>query len=130
MANKINPSEIPSHGIKKTIEKTKVELKNVLFGDRQSKDITVEVVPFDRYDEAHVAFAYSYSDMLFRAPSPFKSISDAAQAYVLLFMAHSEEDKANASSDINLVLGDLRACRTLFHQPDIAKALDDFFANA
>lgn len=131
MAEKVNVTQIPGVGsVTKKVEKTEIALKNVLFGDGRSADINVEVVPFDCYDVKHVEFAYSYSDMLFRAPSPFKSISEAAQSYVAIFMVHKEVDKSNPESNINRVYNDLRACRTLFHQPEISQALDDFFVNA
>lgn len=112
------------------IQKRKVELKNVLFGQTGAQDITVEVVPFNRRNDDHVEFAYAYSDMLFRAPSEFENISQAARRYVAMFMVHKVEDETNPDSNLNKVLGDLRACRILFNQPETQKEFQDFFENA
>jgi len=130
MAKEINPSDIPSG--KRAVKETKtekIELKNVLFDGGQC-DITVEVIPFDRYKDEHVEFAYAYSDMLFRAPSEFKNVSEASRAYVRTFMVRKKDDETDASSNFSKVVGDLRACRTMFHQPNIMQALNDFFGGA
>nr|DAL72683.1 MAG TPA: hypothetical protein [Caudoviricetes sp.] len=112
------------------IQKRKVELKNVLFGTTGSQDITAEVIPFNRRNDDHVEFAYAYSDMLFRAPSEFENISQAARKYVALFMVHRSEDELNPESNFNKVLRDLRACRILFNQAETQKEFQDFFENA
>lgn len=104
-------------------------LKNVLCPEGQ-RDINVQVTDFDRRKDAHVDFAYAYADMLGRVPSKFSNVSDAAREYVTLFMHHKQEDELDAGSDYTCVLKDLRACRTLFHQPDVQKQLQDFFVNA
>jgi hypothetical protein len=128
--NQIDPNAIPGTGSVKKTELTRVELKNVLVGDEEQTDLSVEVVPFNRRNDQHVEFAYAYSDMLFKAPSPFKTVSDAAREYVRLFMAHAKDDESNPDSDFLKVYKDLRACRTLFHQDDVMKAMNDFFENA
>lgn len=128
--NQIDPNAIPGVGVAKEVKMETVELKNVLFGDNGQENITVKVVPFNRRDDDHVEFAYAYSDMLYRAPSPFKTVSDAAREYVRLFMVHTKEDEAKADSIFSRIYGDLRACRTLFHQNNIQQALNDFFENA
>lgn len=107
-----------------------VELKNVLLKGGGSENITVKVVPFNRYNNSHVEFAYAYSDMLYRAPSDFTNVSEASKAYVKLFMVHKEEDEKNPESDFSKVYNDLRACRTLFHQDKISLDLNNFFENA
>lgn len=110
---------------------TEIEVKNVL--DKNSKKaetLKVNVVPFDRYNDAHVEFAYSYSDMLYKAPSDFKSVNDAARAYVKLFIVHKVDDEKKESSTFSKVANDLRACRTMFNQDGIMLALNDFFENA
>ncbi len=117
-----------------TKEETKlqeIELKNVLVKkSRTSEDLKVKVVPFDRYNDKHVEFAYAYSDMVYRAPSTFTSIDDAARAYVKLFLVHTEEDEKNEDSVYNKVARDTRACRTIFNQDVIMAELEDFFENA
>lgn len=107
-----------------------IELKKVLVKGLEPKTITVEVVPFDPYNDEHVEFSYAYSDMLYRMPSAFKDVSEASRTYVKKFMVHTGEDEDNAESDFNRVYNDLRACRVLFHKETISKALNDFFANA
>lgn len=131
MTKVMNPADVPVAGkATKKLMFEKVELKNVLYGDKQRKDITVEVMPFDPYNDEHVEFAYAYSDMLYRAPSMFKNISDVARAYVQMFMVHTKEQEAQPESNYNLVVNDLRACRTLFNREGIMLALNDFFENA
>lgn len=107
-----------------------VELKNVLIKGKNPENIKVKVVPFDRYNEKHVEFAYAYSDMLYRAPSTFSNVSEASKAYVRIFVAHTEADEKNKESDYNKVLSDLRAARSIFNQDAIMLALNDFFENA
>lgn len=114
----------------KTVEITKIILQNVLSGQNNEEDLDVEVVSFNRRNDDHVEFAFSYSDMLLKAPSDFRNISDAARRYVDLFMVHKAEDETNPESTYNKVRGDLKACRTLFHQPKIQKDLNDFFGLA
>jgi hypothetical protein len=106
----------------------KVTLKSVLT-PTSSKDIEVEVMPFNRRNDAHVTFAFNYVDMLNRTPSPFKTESDAAKEYAALFMAHKEEELKDENSNISCVLSDLRACRTLLFQPDTQAELHSFFVN-
>lgn len=112
------------------VELKEIELKNVLIKGKPDEDITVKVVPFDRYNDKHVEFAYEYSDMLFRAPSAFKNVTEASRSYVQLFVSHAEADEKNENSSFSKVAKDLRACRTLFNQDDIMLALNDFFENA
>ena len=112
------------------VELKEIELKNVLVKGLPDENIKVRIVPFDRYNEAHVSFAYEYSDMLFKAPSPFKNINEAARGYVKIFVAHIVDEEKDEKSNFNKVLNDLRACRTLFNQDDIMIALNDFFENA
>lgn len=108
-----------------------IELKNVLVkATRSEENIKVKVVPFDRYNDKHVEFAYSYSDMLYRAPSPFKNVDDAAREYVKVFVAHTEADEKDEKTTFSKVLNDSRARRTLFNQDAIMSALSDFFENA
>lgn len=115
----------------KTAKKTsnsleKVEIKGVIcpVGER---DITVEVIPFNRRNDEHVEFAYSYSDMLYRVPSDFKNVSEAARKYAAMFIAYKEEDLTNPESDYNTICADTRACRTLFYKENFQKALQGFF---
>lgn len=119
---------VPKEGTK--IELQEIELKNVLVKGAADENITVKVVPFDKYSDSHVEFAYSYSDMLYKAPSPFKNVNDAARGYVKIFVAHTEEEEKDPKSLFSKVQNDLRACRTLFNQDNIMKALNDFFENA
>jgi len=113
------------------VELKKVELKNVLVkSTKTTEDLTVEIIPFDRYNDAHVDFAYAYSDMLYRAPSKFRDINEASKAYARLFLLYTEEDEKNELSTFNKVCNDLRACRTVFNQDDNIKSLTDFFENA
>lgn len=128
MTKVIDSSAIPTAKSAKEVKLEKVELKNVLF-DGGQEDLTVEVMPFDRYDEKHTEFAYAYSDMLCKIQSELTSVSEASRAYVCIFMVHTIEDKKNRTSSFNKVLGDLRACRSLFHQPEVLKSLNDFFEN-
>jgi hypothetical protein len=115
----------------KPVELLTVELKNVLIKKtRTSENLSVQVVPFDRYDDSHVEFAYAYSDMLYRAPSKFKTVDDASRGYVQTFLARKEEDLTNEDSTFNKVLHDTRACRTLFNSEVVMIALTDFFENA
>ena len=107
-----------------------IELKNVLIKGKGAENITVKVVPFDRYNDKHVEFAYAYSDMLFRAPSSFTNVSEASKAYVRLFVVHTEIEEKDKESTYNKVLADLRASRSLFNQDAIMLALNDFFENA
>ena len=131
MTKIMDSSAVPVAGkTAKKITVETVELKNVMFGDGQKKDVSVDVVPFDPYNDDHVEFAYGYSDMLFRAPSAFKNISEAARGYVALFMVHTREQETQADSTYNMVLKDTRACRTLFNREGIMLALNDFFENA
>lgn len=131
MTKVINPDAIPGIGIDvPSVDTDKVKLSNVLFGDKQTENMEVEVIAFDPYNERHVEFAFGYSDMLFRAPSTFRNVSEASKAYVALFMVHTKEDETDETSKFRKVLGDLRACRTLFHQERITKDLDNFFGNA
>lgn len=105
-----------------------VTIKGVLDGDKE-RDITVNTIPFNKRNDEHVRFAYAFSDMLFRAPSPFTDICDAAKAYVPIFVQHSSAEELDANSDYNLIYNDLRACRVLFNSPTIQKAFNDFFGN-
>ena len=104
----------------------KVELQNVLCAEG-TRNITVEVVPFNRRNNDHVEFAFAVADMVGRMPSPFATMSDAAKRYVELFMVHKEEDANNADSDFSCVYNDLRACRILYNTPEFQKQLADFF---
>lgn len=111
------------------IKTRKITLKNVKT-EIGSKDITVEVVPFNERNDSHVEFAFGVSDMMGRLPSPYSNVNDAARAYVELFMVHKEEELNNPVSNVSLVRADLRASRTLFHDPGFQKELRDFFENA
>lgn len=111
------------------IKTRKITLKNVKTVDGE-KDIIAEVVPFNHRNDDHVEFAFGVSDMLGRLPSPYRSMNDAAKAYVELFMVHKEEDLRNPASDAYLVSHDIRASRTLFNDPDFQKELQSFFENA
>lgn len=126
----IKQENIPSGNKVSELKLEEVELKNVLVRGGTKEKIKVKILPFDRYNDEHVEFAYAYSDMLYRAPSEFKTVSDAARAYVRLFVAHTQEDGKNEDSDFSKVHNDLRACRTLFNQDNIMLALNDFFENA
>lgn len=108
----------------------KIELKNVLTEDGSQKNITVEVVPFDRRKDEHVEFAFAYSDMLSRMPSVFSTMTDAAVRAVELFMVHKEADEKTPTSDFYLVHADKRAARTLLNNSSLTKELFDFFENA
>lgn len=111
------------------MELKSITLKNVLIKEtRTEEDVTVQIIPFDKFDDDHVEFAYAYSDMLYRAPSKFKNMDDAARGYVKTFVAYEDENDKN--SPYAKVAQDLRACRTLFNQDDIALALASFFENA
>lgn len=107
----------------------KITLKKVLTADGE-KDITVEVVPFNRRNDDHVDFALAAADMYGRMPSEFRNVTDAAIRCVELFMVHKEADAANPESDYALVHADKRAARTLFNHPAIQKGLSDFFTLA
>lgn len=109
---------------------TTIKLKNVILVDGGFKDIEVSVVPFNIRNDDHVHFVFSYTDMMQGLPSIYKNINDAATDYVNMFMAHTEEDTKNKESDFCLVRRDLRACRTLFNNPGIQIAINDFFENA
>lgn len=113
--------------MKKEFEK--VELKKVLCGEVE-KDITVEIVPFNRRNDDHVDFALAMSDMLGRMPSDFHSISDAARRCAELFIVHTEAQANDPASDYSYVLNDKRACRLLLNTASIQKALADFFTLA
>lgn len=127
MANVINPNAIPTaDSVRTEVEFDEVVIPNVIDGDSE-RDITVQVIPFNRRDDSHVEFAYAFSDMLYRAPSRFRDISEAARSYVTLFMRHTKEESNSAGSDFNLIMNDLRACRILFNHPKIQKDLNDFF---
>lgn len=131
IATPVDPSAIPGSGnapVKK-VELQTILLKNVACNGIR-KDIEVQVVPFNSLDDDHVEFAYNYSDMLFRAPSPFKTVSDAAKGYVALFMVHKKEDTTDTNSNYSYVMNDLRACRSLFNQDKIQQDINDFFENA
>jgi len=109
----------------------KVELLNVLVKKtRTTENITVDVVPFDRFNDAHVEFAYAYSDMLYRAPSSFKTVDDTSRAYAKLFVVHEQDEEKVETSTLYKVLNDLRACRTLFNQEKITSDIVNFFENA
>lgn len=120
--------KIPTDGVE--VELKEIEVKNVLVKGMPDETLIARVVPFDRYSDAHVEFAYAYSDMLFKAPSEFKNVNDASRAYVKLFLSHTAEDEKDEKSIFNKLAKDLRACRTLFNQDDIMLALNDFFENA
>ena len=81
MAKIVETDAIPNGSEARTVITKNVELKNVLF-DGGQEDLTIEVVPFNRYNEQHTEFAFAYSDMLYRAPSEFRNISDASKAYI------------------------------------------------
>ena len=113
------------------IELKEVELKNVLIkATRTTENLKVKVIPFDRYNDDHVEFAYAYSDMLYRVPSKFKTMDDASKGYVKLFVEHKFEDEKDEKSTFSKVLKDLRACRTLFNSDDVSMSFTDFFENA
>lgn len=107
-----------------------IELKNVLTKDKRALDITVQVVPFDRYSDVHVDFAYSYSDMLYRLPSELSGASAAAKKYAEIFLVRTEADVDDKNSNYNHVINDTRACRSLFNRGDNQVAMTDFFENA
>jgi len=113
------------------VEVEEIELKNVLVKKtRTTENLKVKVIPFDRYNDKHVEFAYAYSDMLYRAPSSFTNVDDTSRAYVKLFLVHKEAEEKKDDSVFTKVSQDLRACRTLFNQDNIMGALNDFFENA
>lgn len=103
-----------------------IELTNVMTPSG-TKDIKVTVVPFDRRDDNHVKFAFDVSDMMNGLPSPYRTQSEAAQAYVMFFMAHKDEDTKDENSDFMCVIKDLRASRILFMRPEVTKEFNDFF---
>ena len=111
------------------IKTRKITLKNVKT-ETGSKDITVEVVPFNDRNDSHVEFSFGMSDMMGRLPSPYSNVSDAARAYVELFVVHKEEELHNPVSNVSLVRADLRASRCLLNDPIFQKELHDFFENA
>lgn len=129
MAEIVEAGAIPGGSKTKVVKTQKIELKNVL-SNEASSDITVEVVPFDRYNDDHVEFAFNYQDMLLKVPSPFMTVSDASRGYVDTFMVHNSDDAKNENSDYRKVRGDLRAARTLMHQEGFMNAVHDFFTNA
>lgn len=107
----------------------KVTLKKVLNAEDVEVDFEVEVVPFSRRNDQHVQFVFDYLDMLGKRPSPFATESDAARAYVELFMRGTAEDMENPASAKRCVLADLRAARTLLYQPETQKEFSTFFMN-
>ncbi len=107
----------------------KVELKKVLTADGE-KDITVEIVKFNRRNDDHVDFALALADMYGGLPSPFKTLTDAAVRSVELFVAHKEEEAKDPASDFSLVHNDKRAARILFNTDSLQKDLNDFFGLA
>lgn len=107
----------------------KVTLKNVMCEDGE-KDITVEIVPFNRRNDDHVDFAFAVSDMFNRLPSEFRNVSEVAKRFVEVFMVHTEEQANDPKSDFSLVYNDTRAARTLYNTPSVQKQLSDFFVNA
>jgi hypothetical protein len=121
-------NELPKEG--EEIELKEIEVKNVLVRGKEPETLRVKVVPFDRYNDKHVEFAYAYSDMLYRAPSVFKNVSDVSRGYVQIFVSHTDADAKEAGTAFSKVANDLRSCRTLFNQDDIMSALSDFFENA
>ncbi len=130
MADRVNAEAIPgAGGLKKKETLEKIELKNVRF-DGGMCDVTAEIVPFDAYNDEHVDFAFAYNDMMYRAPSQFRNVSDAAKGYVEVFMKHTAEDAANRESDFSKVRNDVRAARTLLHNEKFMLAMDRFFVNA
>lgn len=108
----------------------KLELKNVLMQDGSSKNITVEIIPFNRRDDAHVDFAFAYADMLGRMPSPFSTATDAALRAVELFVVHKEAEAKNPESDFYAVAHDKRAARLVLNAPGLQDSLGAFFENA
>lgn len=129
MSKQINPDGIPSAG-NAEVKTEKVLLKNVLFGKDGREDIEVEVVPFNPYDDKHTEFAFAYIDLISGMPSHLKNMSDVSRGYVRIFMVHKEGDEKFENSRYSKVLGDTRACRTLFNLPNITQTLHDFFENA
>lgn len=115
--------------VKKETKLTKVELKNVICGP-EDRDLTVEIVNFDRRNDDHVTFAFDYADFLHKSASPFTSQNEAARKFVQLFMAHKADDETNQDSTFSYVYNDLRASRTLFFTPEFQKQLVDFLTNA
>ena len=108
------------------MEKREVKLTKVLT-ETGEKDITVTIVPFNRRNDDHVDFVLGVSDMFGRAPSPFKTVTDAAVRYVELFVAHTAEQADDPKSDYSLVHADKRAARILFNDPAFQKEMADFF---
>lgn len=113
----------------KALATTSVDLRNVIMADG-TKDIRVELVPFNCRNNEHVEFAFAVADMMGRMPSPFATVNDAAKRFVELFMVHKAEDANDPTSDYALVYDDLRACRTLYNNATHQKQLFDFFENA
>mgnify|MGYP006867374078 CR=1 FL=1 len=107
-----------------------VEVKNVLTPTGEERNFTVEIVPFNRRNDDHVRFAFAYLDMLNKLPSELSSVSDAAQRFVELFVAHKAEDISNPDSVYSCIVKDIRAARTLFNDRELQKSLFDFFENA
>jgi len=107
----------------------KVVLRNVLVGNEE-KDVTVEIVPFNRRNDEHVDFALGVMDMFGRVPSEFRNITDAAQRAVELFVVHKADDTVENKLIYDSVRNDKRAARFLFNTPSIQKSLNDFFENA
>lgn len=113
--------------------KRAVELKDVLVRSTRTKEtLNVEVVAFDEFNDAHQEFAYNFSDLLYAQKSAnFESDRNTvARKYVELFLCHAAEDADNDKSVYSKVRGDLRACRTLLHQPEVEKEFLDFFGLA
>lgn len=112
----------------KNIQFESVTLKNVLTPEGE-RDIVAQIVPFDRRKDEHVDFAFECADMYGRQPSRFSNVSDAARAFVELFMVHKADDATDPNSDYVCVLRDKRAARTLYHTPAFQQQLQDFFVN-
>lgn len=114
----------------KTLELVSLELKNVLMSDGSQKNVTVQIVPFNRRNDDHVDFAFAYVDMLSRVPSPFSTITDAAVRAVELFVAHKEAESKDVNSDFYAVVHDKRAARIVLNEPSLQASLGAFFENA
>lgn len=107
----------------------KVELRNVLTPSGE-RNITVEIVPFNRRNDEHVDFAFAVADMYGRMPSVFSNASEAARRFVELFVVHKADDLKDPESDISCVLNDVRACRIAFFNTKSQQEFNDFFGNA
>lgn len=116
------------------MEPIKIELKNVLMRDESGnptdeKNLTVEVMPFSRRNDAHTRYAYDFADMMNGIKSTYADLVDAAKGYVDIFLCR-QSDMAEQMEVYNAVRADIRAARTLLMHPNVQDAIQAFFTNA